>query len=146
MDAGELAALAGKALVAATVADSWQGLRHRIARLFGRGKVEASAENRLDATREQLMAVNPAELQAVRARLAGQWEVRFADLLADYPDIAGELEALVREIGLGAVSTGDNSAVAGRDMTAHADHGSAAVNVANALVTVGPTNPGSVSQ
>jgi len=142
MDAAALAALAGNALVTAAVTDAWEEFKHRIARLFGRGEPDRSAENRLDATRDQLTAAAPAELEAVRAKLAGQWEVRFADLLADYPDAAADLEALAREISLGAVSASDQSAAAGRDMIAHAEHGSAAVNVANAPITVGPTIPG----
>lgn len=142
MDAAALAALAGDALVTAAVTDGWEGFRHRIARLFGRGEPDALAEYRLDAAREELMAAVPAELGVRRARLAGQWEVRFAALLADHPDAAAELEALVSEISLGVVSASDHSAAAGRDMFASAGHGSAAVNVANAPVTVGPTIPG----
>lgn len=146
LDAATLAALAGNTLVTATVTDAWEGFRHQVARLFGRSEPDAPAENRLDATRNQLAAASPMELESVRARLAGQWEVRFADLLADHPDAAVELEALVREISPGAVSAGINSAAAGHDMTAHAEHGSAAMNVANAPVTVGPTSPGPTSE
>src|ERR1022692_252652 len=116
MDAAALATLAGDALVTAAVTDAWEGFRHRVARLFGRGEPDKSAENRLDATRDQLTAAAPAELEAVRTKLAGQWDVRFADLLADYPDAATELEALVRQISPGAMSASDHSAVAGRDM------------------------------
>jgi hypothetical protein len=145
MDAETLAALTGNAVVTAAATDAWEGARHKIAHLFGRGLPDAVAENRLDATRDQVLAASPAELKAVRAHLTRQWEVRFADLLLDHPDVADELETLVGEISPGAVSGGENSAVAGRDMTVHAEHGSAAINVANAPVTVGPTSPGSAS-
>lgn len=134
--------LAGNAVVTAAVTDAWEGIRRTVARLFGRGQIDPTIERRLDATQLQLTAVDAAERLAIQETLAAEWKVRFADLLADYPGAAAELEALVGQAGPGVVLEGDYSVAAGRDMTAHAEHGSAAVNVANAPVTVGPTSPG----
>jgi hypothetical protein len=84
-----LAAMAAAALVQAMVTDGWEGVRHKVARLFGRGQPDAAIERRLDATRDQLTAATPGDLEKVRAALAAQWETRFADLLADHPDAEG---------------------------------------------------------
>ena len=93
-----LAAMAAAALVQAMVTDGWEGVRHKVARLFGRGQPDVAIERRLDATRDQLTAASPGELETVQAALAAQWETRFADLLADHPDAEAELAALVKEI------------------------------------------------
>src|SRR5689334_19401646 len=98
MDVTVLGALAGNALVQAMVTDGWQGVRHNVARLFGRGQPDGQIERRLDATWEQLTAAAPGELERVQAVLAGQWETRFADLLADHPDAEADLADLVAEL------------------------------------------------
>jgi hypothetical protein len=49
---------------------------------------------------------------AVQAALAAQWQTRFADLLADHPDAAADLAALVSEIKP-AVTAADHSVAAG---------------------------------
>src|SRR5215472_1511202 len=41
-----LVAMAGAALVQAIVTDGWEGVRHRVARLFGRGKPDPAIERR----------------------------------------------------------------------------------------------------
>src|SRR5579859_6807433 len=98
MDAGALAALAGNALVTAAVTDAWEGFRQKVARLFGRGQPDPAVGKRLDETARQLAAADPASAGPVRESLAGQWEVRFADLLADHPDAAAELAGIVSEV------------------------------------------------
>ena len=67
-----LAAMAAAALVQAIVTDGWEGVRHKVARLFGRGQSDAAIERRLDATREQLTAATPGDLATVQAALAAQ--------------------------------------------------------------------------
>jgi len=141
MDIAALAALAGNALVTAAVTDVWEDLRHKIARLFGCGRPDPQIERRLDATREQLAATPPGELERAQAALAGQWQTRFADLLADYPEAAGDVEALVREINANLPAAADHSAAAGRDMIARADRGGVAANVVHGNVAAGPTMP-----
>jgi hypothetical protein len=145
MDIAALTALAGNALVTATVTDAWEDLRHKIARLFGRGQPDPQIQRRLEETREQLAATAPAERERTQAVLAGQWQTRFADLLADYPEAVGELDALVREIKASFPAAADHSAAAGRDMIARADRGGAAAIVVHGNVTAGPTMPGPAS-
>ena len=139
-----LAAMAAAALVQAVVTDGWEGVRHKVARLFGRGQPDATIERRLDATRDQLTAATPGKLETVRASLAAQWETRFADLLADHPDAEAELAALVKDIKP-AVTATDHSVAAGGNVTATAKSGGVAANVIHGDVHQGPTRPGQVS-
>jgi hypothetical protein len=136
-----LAAMAAAALVQAVVTDGWEGVRHEVARLFGRGQPDAAIERRLDATRDQLTAATPGDLEAVRASLAAQWQTRFADLLADHPDAEAELAALVKDINP-AVTATDHSVAAGGNVTATAKSGGVAANVIHGDVHAGPTRPG----
>lgn len=98
MDVDALAMLAANTVVVTAATDAFEELRARVARLFGRDKQGAAAERRLDATRQQLATAVPGDLEAMRAAQARQWETRFADLLADYPEAAGELQALLAEL------------------------------------------------
>jgi hypothetical protein len=139
-----LAAMAAAALVQAVVTDGWEGVRHKITQLFGRGQPDVAIERRLDATRDQLTAATPGDLEQVRAALAAQWETRFADLLADHPDAEDELAALVKDIKP-AVTATDHSVAAGGNVTATAKSGGVAANVIHGDVHAGPTRPGQVS-
>jgi len=98
MDVDALAALAGNTLVSAVVSDTFEQVRQKLARMFGHGKPDAGIESRLDVTRQQLSAAAPEERERLRTRLAGQWQTRFADLLADHPEVAAELRALLSEL------------------------------------------------
>ena len=42
--------MAAAALVQAMVTDGWEGVRHKVARLFGRGQPDVAIERRLDET------------------------------------------------------------------------------------------------
>jgi hypothetical protein len=139
-----LAAMAAAALIQAVVTDGWEGVRHKVARLFGRGQPDVAIERRLDATRDQLTAATPGEVETVRAALAAQWETRFTDLLADHPDAEAELAALVKEIRPDVTAT-DHSVAAGGNVTATAKSGGVAANVIHGDVHAGPTRPGPVS-
>jgi hypothetical protein len=139
-----LAAMAAAALVQAMVTDGWEGVRHRVARLFGRGQPDVAIERRLDAAGDQLSAATPGELETVQAALATQWETRFADLLADHPDVEAELAALVREIRPD-VTAADHSVAAGGNVTATAASGGVAANVIHGDVRMGPIRPGLAS-
>jgi hypothetical protein len=132
------------ALVQAMVTDGWEGVRHKIARLFGRGQPDMAIERRLDATRDQLTAASPGELETVQAALAAQWEIRFADLLADHPDAGAELAALVREIRPTGTAS-DHGVAAGGNVTATAHDQGVAANVIHGDVHQGPTRPGQAS-
>jgi len=142
MDAGVLAALAGDAVVTAAATDAWEGFRRKVARLFGRGRPDPKTENRLDATRQQLTAADAAQAPAIRAKQAASWETRFADLLADHPDAAAELDALVRSVRPQVVSAAGHSVVAGHDVSVQAGSGGVAAGVIHGDVRTGPTSPG----
>ena len=139
-----LAATAAAALVQAMVTDGWEGVRHKVARLFGRGQPDAAIERRLDVTRDRLTAATPDDLETVQAALATQWETRFADLLADHPDAEAELAALVKEIRPTVTAT-DHAVAAGGNVTATAEGGGVAANVIHGDVHAGPTRPDQVS-
>jgi len=83
-------------------------MRQRLARIFGHEKPDAGIERRLDATRQQLTTAAPDEQERLRTSLAGQWQTRFADLLADHPEVAAELRALLSEVQSYAGDTGGN--------------------------------------
>lgn len=136
-----LAAMAATAVVQAMVTDGWEGVRHRVARLFGRGQPDAAIERRLDATRDQLTVATPGDLETVRAALAAQWQTRFADLLADHPDAEAELAALVKDLKPDVTAT-DHAVAAGGNVTATAKSGGVAANVLHGDVHTGPTRPG----
>jgi hypothetical protein len=139
-----LAATAATALVQAMVTDGWEGVRQKVARLFGRGKPDAQTEKRLDATQRELVSVAPGELAAAQSRLAAQWETRFGDLLTDHPDAEQELAALVEELKAYApVVAADHSVAAGRDVNIKAESGSVAAGVIHGNVALpGPMPPG----
>jgi hypothetical protein len=139
-----LAALAAAALVQAVVTDGWEGVRHKVAAIFGRGQPDPAIERRLDATRDELAATPPGELQTAQAALAAQWQTRFADLLADHPDAEADLAALVKEIRP-SVTASDHSVAAGGNVTATAQDGGVAAAVIHGDVQAGPTRPGQVS-
>jgi hypothetical protein len=108
MDIDALAALAANTIVATAVTDAFEGLRTKVARVFGRDKPDPGTQRRLDATRQQLATTTPGELEGARATQAGQWETRFADLLADHPEAAGELQALLAEFRAMSPDAGGN--------------------------------------
>lgn len=143
MDISSLVALAGNTLVAAAVTDAWETARHGFARLFGRGKPDPVTERRLEATRSQLDAAPPADLEQVQANLARQWALRLADLLEEDPDTEADLRVLVQEIQAalpaGVVSAADHAVAAGRDVNIRADRGGVAAGVIHG--NVAPPNP-----
>ena len=147
MDIASLVALAGNTLVTVAVTDAWETARHKVARLFGRGRADPVTERRLDATRARLAAAAPADLGRVQAELAGQWATRLADLIDDHADAESELRVLVNDLREllpdGRVVAGDHSVAAGRDVTIEADRaGVAAAVIHGNAAPPGPTRPG----
>jgi hypothetical protein len=138
-----LAATATAPLVQAIVTDGWEGVRHRVARLFGRGQPDPVIERRLDTTRDQLTAAAPGDLEKLQASLAAQSETRFADLLADHPDAQPELAALVQELRvITPVAAADHAVAAGRDVNVTAAGGNVAAAVIDGNVAPpGPPTP-----
>jgi hypothetical protein len=93
-----LAALAGNTIVAVVVTDAFEGVRAKVARIFGRGRSDERIKRRLDQTRRQLADAAPEERERAQETQARQWQTRIADLLADHPEAAGELQALLAEL------------------------------------------------
>jgi hypothetical protein len=108
MDIDALVTLAANTIVATAATDAFEGIRVKLAQVFGRGKPDSAIQRRLDATRQQLTAVAPAERERAQVTLARRWETRFADLLADYPEAAEELRALLTEFRAASPSAGGN--------------------------------------
>jgi hypothetical protein len=98
MDIDALAALAGNTIVAAAATDAFDAVRTKVARIFGRDKPDTRIQRRLDETRQQLAVTTPGNLESAQAKQAHQWETRLADLLADHPEAAGELRALIADL------------------------------------------------
>jgi hypothetical protein len=147
MDISSLIALAGNTLVAAAVTDAWETARNRVARLFGRGEPDPTTVRRLDATRSQLAAAAPADLEHVQADLAGQWAVRLADLLEENPGVEADLRSLVDELesmlaGAGP-SAADHSVVAGGNVNVIGLGGGITAGVIHGGVSMAnPSRPG----
>jgi hypothetical protein len=114
MDIDALAALAGNTIVAAAVTDAFDGMRIKVARIFGRGKPDSRIQRRLDETRQQLAAASAGDTgdagdrERAQSAQARQWETRLADLLADHPEAAAELRALIAEFRPAVAETGGN--------------------------------------
>jgi hypothetical protein len=91
-----LPTLAGHALVLAVATDSWDTVRDRVSRLFGRGQPDPEVEQWLDSTRRRLSEA-PGSWQ-LREEIADLWRARFTDLLADYPPAEAELSRLLDDL------------------------------------------------
>jgi hypothetical protein len=138
MDVADLASLAANTVVAATVTDAYDGIRDRVARLFGLGNPDPATARRLDKTRAELSDATATSAEQLRAAHAAQWQVRFADLVDAYPEVAGELARLAAEIQAELPARGDvtnmiiggvqhGPVLMGRDFTGiivHPDQGS----------------------
>jgi hypothetical protein len=99
-DLAALAATGGTALVTAMVTDGWEGLRGRIARLFGRGddKETETALERLDRSQAALAPLSGPDLERARTEQEIIWRTRLEDLLTRHPAAETELRGLVAEI------------------------------------------------
>ena len=148
-----LAQFAGQTVAAAAVTDVWESVRGRFVRLLGRGDVRRTqvAEQWLTQTQQQLTASSGPELERARETQAERWAGRFADLLDEDPGAEGELRVLVEEVAArlpaGAVSEGDHSVAAGRDVNITASGGGTAAGVIHGNVAPpDPTGPGPARQ
>lgn len=92
-----LAASGSGALVAAAATDAWESARDGAVKLFGRlgRRREELAGEWLDEDAAALEAVSGVERERLRAELVPVWQVRLADLLAEFPEAAEELRAWV---------------------------------------------------
>lgn len=146
-----LAALSGNAVVTAATTDAWEAVRHKFARLLGRGNPdkEQLAVDRLEETRQLLAGAPDADLEQTRAGQAERWAGRLADFLEENPDAEDELRTLTAEVQaslpVAAVSATDHGVAAGRDVKVRADRGGVAAGVIHGSVTPGPTPPGAAT-
>jgi hypothetical protein len=108
MEIDALAAVAANTVVATAVTDAFEGVRAKVAQVFGRSKPDPGIQRRLAATRQQLAAAAPGDRESAYATQTRQWETRFADLLADHPEAAAELQALLAEFKAMIPETGGN--------------------------------------
>jgi hypothetical protein len=137
-----LAEFAGQTVTAAAITDSWESVRSRFARLFGRSDARRTeiAEGWLAQTREQLAAAVPSAAEQVRRAAAARWAGRFADLLDEDAAVEAELRALVEEVAAelpaGAVAAAGYSVAAGRDVRITASGGSVAAGVIHGNVAL----------
>lgn len=142
-----LASTASSAVVTAAATDLFEGVRHRVARLFGRGQADLSAGQRLGLTRDRLVRADPGAVEAVRAAQVAQWQTRFIDLLTDHPDAEAGLRALVEDLRgqlPGVVAASDHAMAAGRDVKVRASSGGLAAGVVHGDVAApDPSAPGS---
>jgi hypothetical protein len=95
-----LASTGGSALVTAMVTDSWEGVRARFARLFGRGdaKQAEAAAGRLEQSRTVLARLSGPNLERARAEQEIVWRTRLGDLLEQDPSAEQELRTVVAEV------------------------------------------------
>lgn len=91
-----LAGAGGAGLVQAMATDAWAVTKTGAARLLGRGDQarEALVAQQLERARVEVGKAGPA---ATQVRLAQQaaWTARLEDLLAEHPELADELRAIV---------------------------------------------------
>ena len=95
-----LASTGGTALVTAMVTDTWEGVKARCARLFGRGDAnqDAAAAGRLEQSRAVLAGLSGPALERARAEQEVVWRTRLGDLLEQDPSAEQELRTLVAEV------------------------------------------------
>jgi hypothetical protein len=101
MAAETLAALAttgANTLVGAMATDAWQAAKGGVVRLFRRsgGEQQAAIEEQL--SRNAIRVEQAQDANSARQRLAPSWQLELESLLAEDPDAAEELTALIAEI------------------------------------------------
>jgi hypothetical protein len=130
---------AGRMVVDVAATDEWETAQCALAKLLGRGDANQVrlTEQRLADTREQLIGAAGTNDGPIRMALAARWAGRLADLLEEYPDAGGELQALLDEIG----------AVPGAEMASASNHAVFANGVVSTDVPRGPApdDPGALA-
>jgi hypothetical protein len=140
----ELAALAGRTMVAAVDTDVWPTAERGFVRLLGRGDEHQArlTEQRLEETRQRLTGAAGTDSEQARAALAERWAGRLADLLEESPDTEADLRALVQRIQTalpgGIVSRPDRVVATDSEPGSGAANGVAAAEMHE---RVGPPNP-----
>jgi hypothetical protein len=94
----DLAMTGASAIVAAMATSAWQAARDGVVRLFrGRGDDLPAIEARLDSDAAVVERVE--DNVGAREDLAGAWKRQLAKMLNEHPEAAGDLRALVEQVG-----------------------------------------------
>ncbi|MGX9890630.1 hypothetical protein [Streptomyces sp. NPDC002276] len=145
-----LTSAAGGAVASAAGTDAWQGLRQRVARIFGRGDgaEQRILLERLDGSIVELERAGPDECEQARARVVAAWQTRFHDLLEDADgedraELVRHLNELVRygQQSFGGASAGDGGLAVEGTVDIRADRGSAAAGVMGDVTIGNPQRP-----
>jgi hypothetical protein len=93
-----LAVSGATTIVSAMATDAWHSVRDGVLRLFRRhGRDRVAIEAQLDEDAE--LVERDEDPDAARGDLAGLWRRRLALLLAESPDAADDLSALIEQAG-----------------------------------------------
>jgi hypothetical protein len=95
-----LASSAGTTLVTLMATDAWERTRDGIAALWRRVHPERAdtVTAELDATREDLLAAQPAGDEGAVYELQAEWQGRIRRLLRTRPEVAEDLRGLLKEL------------------------------------------------
>ncbi|AUY53875.1 hypothetical protein [Streptomyces sp. CB01881] len=95
----QLVTTASTALVTVLATDSWELAKSAVARLWQRVHPERAAaiEADLDDTRVEALAAREGNDADAQAALAGDWQTKFRRLIVSDPDLAAEIDRLLRE-------------------------------------------------
>ncbi|MEU9608821.1 hypothetical protein [Streptomyces sp. NPDC048057] len=120
-----MVAAAGTALIAAMATDTWQQTRTAVLRLWRRARPEqtGSVEDDLEAARQGVLAARTDGDTDTEQALAGQWRLRFQQLVRESPELAAELRRLLDDDLTPALSADERSDIASIVMQARADRG-----------------------
>lgn len=132
-----LAASGGTAVVAAAGTDTWAGTRQAVARWLGRGDARRELDEleRLDRTRADIQAADPADIERARIRLEGAWQTRIETVLEslsarERDQAADQLRGLLAQHApQGATTAGPGGLAVGGNMNVRADGSSIAAGV-----------------
>jgi hypothetical protein len=94
----DLAMTGASTIVAAMATSAWQAARDGVLRLFrGRSTDLPAIESRLDG--DAAVVERDEDADGAREDLVGGWKRQFAKMLNEHPEAAGDLRALVDQIG-----------------------------------------------
>ena len=93
-----LATTGANTLVAAMATDAWQVAKSGVVRLFRRVDREQQAGIEEQLNRNAVRVEQAEDGNSARQRLAPGWQLELESLLAEDPDAADELQALITEI------------------------------------------------
>ncbi|MEV0845321.1 hypothetical protein AB0J21_05420 [Streptomyces sp. NPDC049954] len=98
MDVGALAASGATTLVGLMVSESWNQVRGRVARFFGRAGDEDAAGAELELSRAELAEAREQGDEEAAADVQAALRARFRRALREHPETAEELRALLDEL------------------------------------------------